>query len=279
MKSQIRFFLLLSAVLGCFLFAEASATASCVDSKAGQIAQNQYVLLNNVFNDSGVSGWSQKICSDGNKSNAWTSTWNWPTTTNNVKSFPDINLGWRFGGEYTPNSGFPVLISAAHTLPTSVRFEVTGANTYDAAYDLFFASRNCRAQGKNPSDPCYYPTAEMMVWLSSGNSDGTKRVPAGTKIAASVPLGNIDGTWDLYKGIGGAGGTGSDSWTLYTFVKTVKTNNFSGNLRSFLYFLSYANSYLPDDDYELGISFGVEVRSNTGSNGGVAVKSFSASLD
>jgi len=228
---------------------------TCLDSQYATITQGNYILQNDEWGLSGDPGGWQQICNGSASSGSWSSTWFWSEGTGTIKAYPSIYAGWNYG-TWSPGGGFPVVISAQDSLPTSVSFDMTGDNVYDAAYDLFFSPST------NPTSP----SAEMMVWLNYGGHN-----PAGTKQASAVMLGGVSGTWDVWKGTGGG------TWPLWTFVRTAQVTSFSGKLQPFIYYLAYTKGWLNSSWYELNIEFGTEIIYSNDANGSITVSSFSAS--
>ncbi len=229
-----------------------SAQAQCTDTQWGQLTQGNYLLQNDEWGLQNGAGW-QQICTGNASDNSWSSQWWWPYGNGSIKAYPSIVSGWQYGAWSPNHNGFPVQVGANAPLATSVSFSMPGNNQYDAAYDLFFSPST------NPGSP----SAELMVWLSySGNQ------PAGQKIASSVALGGMSGTWDVW--------AGNVGWPVWSFVRTAQTNSFSGNLQPFIYYVAFSHNWLSQQWYELNTEFGAEIIQSNGQNGGINVNYFSA---
>ena len=252
----VRSILFLAFVIGMVLYSASSAYGqTCEDGQYSGMTQGSYNLGNDEWGLSADPGGWQEICTGSASSNSWSSTWWWAEGSGTIKAYPSIYRGWQYG-TWSPDSGFPVQISANKPLPTSVVFDMTGNNIYDDAYDLFFSPST------NPSAP----SAEMMVWLNySGNR------PAGTKVASGVSLGGVSGTWDVW--------SGNVGWPVWTFVRNTQVTSFSSNLQPFIYYLAYTTGQLSSSWYVLDIQFGTEIIQSNGENGSLSVSSFSASVD
>ncbi len=245
----------LSLVLGAGLGSALPAHAqTCVNTQYGTVTEGSYTIQNDKWGEADDTGGYQEVCTGNSSNNSWSSTWNWTKGSGKIKAYPSMYRGWEYGA-YSPNrGGFPAQVSAQMPLPTSVAFTMTGNNQYDNAYDLFFSPQT------DPSSP----SAELMVWLNySGNQ------PAGTKVASAVTLGGVSGTWDVWQG--------TNSWPVWSFVRTSQVSSFSGNLQPFVYYVAYTKGWLNDSWYELNVQFGTEIIQSNGANGTVNVSSFSAS--
>lgn len=256
-RNCVRLTLTLSLAMGAGLVSALPAHAqTCVDTQYGTVTEGSYTIQNDKWGEADDTGGYQEVCTGSSSNNSWTSTWNWTKGSGKIKAYPSMYRGWEYGAYSPDHGGFPAQVSAQKSLPTSVTFDMTGSNQYDNAYDLFFSPQT------DPSGP----SAELMVWLNySGNQ------PAGTKVASGVALGGVSGTWDVWQG--------TNSWPVWSFVRTSQVSSFSGNLQPFVYYVAYTKGWLNSSWYELNIQFGTEIIQSNGANGTLKVTQFSASTD
>lgn len=198
-------------------------------------------LYNNQWGRGEVPNGTQEIYFNSTRDYGW--RWNWPSSTTSVKGYPSVVSGWHWTAGYTPESGFPVQLSAHKRVDTNVRYAfVNATGAYNAAYDLWFHTTNAATWANSPTD-------EVMVWLNR-NGDIS---PAGN-YQETVTLAGTQ--WDLYVGH-------VSSWNVYSFVRQTPTTAAALNMRDFTDYLQGKN-YLTPDKYLSSVEFGTEIYNGSG---------------
>lgn len=198
-------------------------------------------LYNNQWGRGEVPNGSQEIYYNSSSDNGW--RWNWPSSTTSVKGYPSAVSGWHWTAGYTPNSGFPVQLSAHKRVDTKVSYAFDkAAGAYNAAYDLWFHSTNNATWANAPTD-------EVMVWLN--RSGGV--TPAGS-YKETVTLAGTQ--WDLYVGY-------VSSWNVYSFVRKTPVTSAALNMTDFTDLL-LQKKYLSKDKYLSSVEFGTEIYNGSG---------------
>ncbi|MBC8135249.1 MAG: endo-1,4-beta-glucanase [Fibrella sp.] len=210
----------------------------------GRLPMGKYYINNNVWGQGGAdaSSW-ESIWTWGNASGSWGWGSNWSWTGGNawdVKAYPSVVLGWHWGWERT-GTGLPVRINANRPVNSKANFSVTGTNTLNVAYDLWFHTQSNPTWENNPSD-------EVMIWLYRQNGAG--------------PLGTFEGTvnlagtsWDLYRG--------NIGWNVFSFIRRSNTTNATMNLRDF-YGEIVRRGWMANTKYLTSVQFGSEIFNGNG---------------
>ena len=211
------------------------------------LIRGKYYLYNNLWGANTGSG-SQRLwaASENNDTNiAWRTHWNWIGSTDSIKSYAAVVLGWQWHmGWKLTNTGLPVKLSSIRSAQTIWEFNLTQEipGEINITYDIWLGEK-----AKHSDED---PTGEIMVWLY--HSDNIR--PIGIKLARKYIAGTI---WDLWRGPHPVSG-----WPVYSFVRMKNTYYETLNLMDFVQCLfSYG---LCRTDYLLSIQAGPEIINGTG---------------
>uniref|UniRef100_A0AAV1V5I5 Uncharacterized protein n=1 Tax=Peronospora matthiolae TaxID=2874970 RepID=A0AAV1V5I5_9STRA len=160
---------------------------------------------------------------------AFTTKFTWTGGQYQVKSFANAALTFA-----------PVKMSQVKSMPTEVQYEFKETDNSlitNFAYDMFLRP-----------DPQANNKYEVMVWLATfGNAAPLADKYPAKPIKENVKVGGV--TFNLYKGMNG-------KVTVFTFLATVNTNRFKGDLRNF--FTQLPDPKLLDDQYLVKAETGTE---------------------
>ncbi|KAK8909465.1 hypothetical protein QC760_002169 [Botrytis cinerea] len=213
-------------------------------TKCGQwdtVATGSYTVFQNLWNITGFTG-SQctTVTSDTSNSLVWSTSWSWAGGSSQVKSY--ANAGLNMAAKQ---------VSAISTIPSTWKWSYTGSNVVaDVSYDLFSSSTATGIAETDYSQGGAGPISE------------TGSTPIATPTIAGV-------SWKLFSGLNGA-------TRVYSFVASSTVNSFSGDLKTFLTYLT-ANQKYPSSQYLLSIQAGTEPF--TGSNAVFKTTAYSVSLN
>jgi hypothetical protein len=224
----------------------AQATTQCSNAMVG--TYGKYWLNNNLWGAYSGTGWQctwdSYVSGD---TVGWGTSWSWSGNPNGVKSYASENLGWRWDNGWG-NTGLPARIWDNKNVYTGWNFSVSGNNTLDVAYDLWFKW-----------DPNGGNTDELMVWAYHSGGAG----PVGSK-QTSVYIGGA--WWDLYMG--------NIGWNVYSFVRQDNSTNVNLNLRDFINDVTF-RGWMSNSKYLTSVEAGTEVFTGTG---GLNVNSYYATV-
>jgi hypothetical protein len=180
----------------------------------------------------------------------------YPTNSLTASSFPAaypaIVYGWQAGSFYG-NYKTAKTISAIGTVPTSWSFTPpSSAGQWDASYDIWFHPTNASPKTANGG-------LELMVWLGYGGGVN----PAGSMAKSAQTIGNVAGTWDIYKGSISVNGS---TWQYIAYRRTAQVSSISAvDLKQFFNDAVGEGVGISTSSYLLGVQAGFEV---TGANSG-----------
>ncbi|KAF5879368.1 putative xyloglucan-specific endo-beta glucanase precursor protein [Botrytis fragariae] len=222
---------------------EKRATTIC--GQWDTVATGTYTVFQNLWNITGFTG-SQcsTVTSDTSNSLVWSTSWSWAGGSSQVKSYANVGLNMA-----------AKQVSAISTIPSTWKWSYTGTNLVaDVSYDLFSSST-----GTGSAD------YEIMIWLSALGGAGPISSTGSTPIATPTIAGV---SWKLFSGLNGA-------TRVYSFVASSTVNSFSGDLKTFLTYLTSSQAY-PSSQYLTTIQAGTEPF--TGSNAVFKTTAYSVSL-
>ncbi|KAI0913513.1 family 12 glycosyl hydrolase [Ustulina deusta] len=209
------------------------------------VQTGSYIVYNNLWGSSSGTG-SQCTTVNGlsGSSVAWSTSWSWSGGESSVKSYANAVI------QTTAKK-----ISAISTIPTTWAYSYTGSNIVaNVAYDLFTSSS---ASGSSEY--------EVMVWLAALGGAGpisSTGSPVATPTIAGV-------SWKLYEGYNGA-------MHVFSFVASSQVTNFSGDLKSFLSYLT-TNNGMSTSQYVTSLGAGSEPF--VGSNAVLTTTGYSISVN
>ncbi|TGO14886.1 hypothetical protein BTUL_0047g00480 [Botrytis tulipae] len=222
---------------------EERATTMC--GQWDTVAIGTYTVFQNLWNITGFAG-SQcsTVTSDTSNSLVWSTNWSWAGGPTQVKSY--ANVGLTMAAKQ---------VSAISTIPSTWDWTYTGSNIVaDVSYDLFSSTK-----GTGNAD------YEIMIWLSALGGAGPISSTGSTPIATPTIAGV---SWKLFSGLNG-------STRVYSFVASSTVNKFSGDLKTFLTYLTSSQGY-PASQFLTTIQAGTEPF--TGSNAVFKTTAYSVSL-
>jgi hypothetical protein len=224
-----------------------AAIAMNCDDQVG-VTDGVYRAENNTWGKGTLSGWSQciglRMGSDGALAGRW--TWDWLSSGNNVKAYPEIIFGQKPGSS-TTSPDLPERISHVAELTITYDFTSTHTGSGNIAFDIWLTN------SQDPSKWGVPPiTHEIMIWL--GSYGGMR---PGGKWVEQVKM---DGTlYNVY-----TGENWGDGWRYIAFAPDA---NLPGtgtvNLVSFLSYMQ-GKSLVVGDEYVASIEFGNEVVGGAG---------------
>lgn len=185
-----------------------------------------YIVYNNLWGMSSGTG-SQCTTVDSLSGNtlAWHTSWSWSGGQYNVKSYANTVVG------FTKRA-----LSSVSSIPSTWRWTYTGSGMVsNVAYDLFTSS--------SASGSAQY---EIMIWLAAFGGAGP--ISSTGSPIATVTIAGV--SWRLYKGMNG-------SMTVFSFVASSNVASFSGDLKSFVNYLTSSQG-LPTSQILQSIGAGTE---------------------
>ncbi|RYN24842.1 hypothetical protein AA0112_g8825 [Alternaria arborescens] len=225
------------------------ATAQCGQYQSQ--ASGPYTLYTNGWGwSSGTGSQCSQIDSLTGTTLAYSTTWSWSGTTNQVKSYTNVET------TFTKKQ-----LSSYTSMPTAWKWSYTGTDLrVNVAYDTFL--------GASASDANLF---EIMVWLGvfGGVSPLSSNGYPFTPIATVTVGGTI---FDLAYGLNG-------SVKVYSFVaRGAAATNFSADLNLFFKYLlaNYGNKGFTNSLYLQTVQAGTEVF--TGSNAKLTTSAYSISI-
>jgi hypothetical protein len=180
--------------------AQAATTQLCA-SQVAAVAAGAYNVQNNEWGSTAP----ECITTDGNADFSVANSSISNSTSGAPGGYPSVYRGCHWGN-CTPNSGFPIQVSAMHSglVTSSWNTTQTGSGAYDVAYDIWFNQASTTAGQPNG--------AELMVWI---NHNGPPQ-PFGSKVATTT----VDGvSYDVW--------FGNQGWNTISYVRTSGTTSVS----------------------------------------------------
>ncbi|KAJ5629932.1 hypothetical protein N7528_003589 [Penicillium herquei] len=193
----------------------------------GTITTGSYIVYNDLWGEDYATSGEQcvGVTSLSGTTLAWYTTWTWEGASSNVKSFANAALSF-----------------TAATLSSITSIESTWEWSYsntdidaDVAYDMFLASS---ADGSDEY--------EIMVWLAALGGAGP--ISSTGSSVGSTTVGGVE--FSLYSGPNG-------DTTVYSFVASETTTDFSGDLKEFFTYL-IDNEGLSSSLYLVDVQAGTE---------------------
>jgi cellulose 1,4-beta-cellobiosidase len=179
-----------------------AATSQLCQLQVAPVAAGAYNVQNNEWG----SGAPECITTDGNADFTVANSSIANATNGAPGGYPSIYRGCHWG-DCTPDSGFPIQVSAMHPGAVTSNWNTTetAAGAYDVAYDIWF-----NQTATTPGQP---NGAELMVWI---NHNGPPQ-PFGTKVATTT----VDGvSYDVW--------FGNQGWNTISYVRTSPTASVTG---------------------------------------------------
>ncbi|RAL17594.1 putative endoglucanase [Aspergillus homomorphus CBS 101889] len=211
----------------------------------GSVTAGDFTLYNDLWGqDSGSGKQCTGVDSYSGDKIAWHTNWSWSGGSSNVKSYANAAL------KFTPKQ-----LKSICNIPTTWKWSYSGSNIVaDVAYDTFLA--------ESPSGSSKY---EIMVWL--GALGGAGPISSTGSTIATPTLAGVN--WKLYSGPNG-------DTTVYSFVASSTTEDFSGDLNDFFTYL-IEHEGLSKDLYLTTLEAGTEPF--TGSNAKLTVSEYTISIE
>ncbi len=217
-------------------------------NEGSTIEYSKYIIENNQWGRAGAGSTSFEQCITVTETapSAFIASWNydWPIGTGQVKAYPEIYYGSKFGSQSPNSPDLPARIDLLSQYSITFHYEESNIDSSD--------SRNIAFES------WFFPTSdvsfeqvqdEMMVWLNKSESF----YPGGQYVGDVT----IDGA--VYKFYTGP----FPNWTYFAFVREIPVSQGTINWNSFVNYL-VQNSYLSSNKYMAGIEFGTEIISGQG---------------
>ena len=212
----------------------------CMDWE--RLAENGYLIENNVWNKEGVDHYQQCVYLEANNEvidAGW--AWNWPGLRLNVVAYPSLVYGKKPWFTASTTHLLPQKISELNCLTADFSVDQTGKTNGNLAFDLWLTNDKTA----NPESI----TRELMIWLTrNGAMVAGKRVDTFISDGYEIELWRKDGH-DPTEGL---------SWTLLTFVHQTDRTEGPINLIDYLDFL-VENNYISDQEYLADVELGNEL--------------------
>lgn len=193
-----------------------------------------YTVYNNLWGMSSATSGSQCTTVTGMSGSnlVWSTSWTWAGGQYNVKSYANAVL-----------TTTAKQLSAISSMPTAWTWSYSGSSMVaNVAYDAFTSS--------STGGSAEY---EIMIWLAALGGAGP--ISSTGSAIATVTLAGV--SWKLWYGLNG-------SMKVFSFVAVSQVNNFSGDLKTFITYLT-SNQGMPTSQYLQSIGAGTEPF--VGSNG------------
>ncbi len=210
------------------------------------IYKSKYRVQNNVWNKEAATGpYIQRVFTEmlnGKEAFGW--QWNWPLTSTNVVSYPEVIYGDK---AWDVSSGimteFPVT-AASSDIVADFNVSISAEGTYNMAFSIWGYS--------NSSNPRESITHEIMIWIINEGMS-----PAGTKRYNLTVNGVV---FDVYvrENHGDASGGTSHTWTYIAFSPRTNLINGPLNIHEFTDFL-ISKSILSSSTFLSSLELGNEV--------------------
>ena len=226
------------------------------------IYNSKYRVQNNVWNKAAAKGpYIQRVFTEklnGKEALGW--QWNWPLSSTNVVSYPEVIYGDK---AWDDPSGiltdFPVT-AASSDIVADFDVSTSAEGIYNMAFSIWGYS--------NSSNPKESITHEIMIWIVNEGM-----LPAGTKSYVITVNGVI---FDVYvrENHGDASGGTSNTWTYIAF--SPRTNFLNGplNIHEFTDFL-ISKGILSSSTYLSSLELGNEV---VGGKGTTEIENYSITV-
>lgn len=174
--------------------------------------------------------------------------WNFPGSSTNVKTYPNVQMGQE-SGSFTPSDPrFPVLISDIASLTTTGTSDTTatGSVMFDAAFDLFLSPTKTSPPGGQPGGELMVMHQWNLPGFTQGNS-GTAVINGRTYMLQKLTLTN-----------------GSYSWPYIAYYAVNQTADIGVDLKAFITH-AFANGFFPPSlQYVDMVEAGIEVEYGQG---------------
>jgi len=196
------------------------------------VVTGTYTVFQDLWNEEAATSGSQcsTINSETSGTLSWSTSWTWAGGAGQVKSFANAVV-----------TSTAKQVSAITSIPSTWDWSYTGSDIVaDVAYDMFTSSTATGAD-----------EYEIMIWLAALGGAGP--ISATGSAVATV---TIDGaSWNLFEGLNGA-------MTVFSFVASSEVTNFSGDIKSFLTYLTDSQGF-PASQFLISLGAGSEPFSGT----------------
>jgi Glycosyl hydrolase family 12. len=203
------------------------------------IPVGEYYISNNLWGSKSEIGYQCIKAKSGNDADKnWVTFWNWKKSTDSIKSYSSIVLGWHWGWKYT-TTGLPIQLTKCNAINSIWDYELKQKREgrINVCFDMWLSNKEVH----NNEDP----TEEIMIWLNRAGSIN----PIGSFIG-NVKVNND--AYDLWIGLHPSG-----KWKVYSFIRNENVSYFNEDINAFIKCLK--NEHKLESSYLMSIESGIEV--------------------
>lgn len=217
------------------------------------------ILTNNVWNKQAAGNFAYSECvtyKGPASAKIWGWSWNWPSNSGNVFSYPEIVFGWKpWNPDASTTSSLPKKISSLNTLNFSYDLTVTTNGMHNVATSMWLTDNGVAYAGLPNAS---HITTEFMIW-----TDGYSWSPAGTlRGHYTSPTGIVYEVW-FTPFHGDSSGQNSIVWKYVAYRATTPTLSTTLDIKSILND-AVTRGFVSANDYVSDVELGNEVMSGAG---------------